>query len=79
MTEWFKELADRFYNNFIKDDRLDNNLVLVKKGENAHKSDSYPIEKDIRDKQKYFILVNQTKTISQYSCLRRNKNIKKEL
>ncbi|MBP1549507.1 MAG: amino acid ABC transporter permease [Oscillospiraceae bacterium] len=21
MTEWFKELADRFYNNFIKDDR----------------------------------------------------------
>lgn len=32
---------------FVKDDSLENNLVLVKKEKNAHKSDHYPIEEDI--------------------------------
>lgn len=36
---------------FVKDDSIENNLVLVKKEKNAHKSDSYPIEHDIRSKQ----------------------------
>lgn len=35
---------------FVKDDSLENNLVLVKKTENAHKSDAFPIEKDIQQK-----------------------------
>ena len=39
---------------FIKDDSIENNLVLVKKEKNAHKSDVYPIETDIRNKQKKF-------------------------
>lgn len=29
---------------FVKDDSIENNLVLVKKEKNAHKSDNYPIE-----------------------------------
>lgn len=32
---------------FVKDDSLENNLVLVKKEKNAHKSDNYPIEDSI--------------------------------
>lgn len=36
---------------FVKDDSLDNNLVLVKKQVNAHKSDSFPLEKEIQRKQ----------------------------
>lgn len=36
---------------FVKDDSLENNLVLVEKTINAHKSDTYPLEKDIRTKQ----------------------------
>ncbi len=36
---------------FVKDDNIDNNLVLVKKEKNAHKSDNYPIEKEIFDSQ----------------------------
>lgn len=39
---------------FVKDDSLENNLVLVKKEKNAHKSDSYPIEGDIRSSMFYF-------------------------
>lgn len=56
------DLADLFNDNlydidhiyprhFVKDDSIENNLVLVKKETNAHKSDSYPIEEDIRSKQ----------------------------
>lgn len=37
---------------FVKDDNIDNNLVLVKKSVNAHKSDTYPLENTIYDKQK---------------------------
>lgn len=33
---------------YVKDDNLDNNLVLVKKVNNAHKSDTYPVEESIR-------------------------------
>lgn len=39
---------------FVKDDSLDNNLVLVKKQINAHKSDVFPLEKEIQAKQKAF-------------------------
>lgn len=34
---------------FVKDDSLHNNLVLVNKGSNAHKSDEYPLESSIRN------------------------------
>lgn len=55
------DLEDLFNNNiydvdhiypkhFIKDDSIGNNLVLVKKQKNAHKSDTYPIESSIREK-----------------------------
>lgn len=37
---------------FVKDDNIDNNLVLVKKTVNAHKGDTYPLEDTIYDKQK---------------------------
>ncbi len=36
---------------FVKDDNIDNNLVLVKKEKNAHKSDSFPIESGIQKNQ----------------------------
>lgn len=52
------DLADLFNDNlydidhiyprhFVKDDSIENNLVLVKKEKNAHKSDNYPIEDSI--------------------------------
>ena len=37
---------------YVKDDNIDNNLVLVKKKENAHKSDIYPLEESIYRCQK---------------------------
>lgn len=57
------ELSDLFNNNlydidhiyprhFVKDDNIDNNLVLVCKEKNAHKSDIYPLEDDIFTSQK---------------------------
>lgn len=57
------ELSDLFNNNlydidhiyprhFVKDDNIDNNLVLVCKEKNAHKSDIYPLEDDILTSQK---------------------------
>lgn len=36
---------------FVKDDNLENNLVLVKKEKNARKSDIYPLEETIRSTQ----------------------------
>lgn len=59
------ELNDLFNNNlydidhiyprhFIKDDSLENNLVLVKKQINNHKSDNYPLESDIRKNMNKF-------------------------
>lgn len=55
------ELSDLFNNNlydidhiyprhFVKDDSIENNLVLVKKETNAHKTDNYPLEADVRNK-----------------------------
>lgn len=37
---------------FVKDDNIDNNLVLVKREKNAHKSDNYPLEAEIFNNQK---------------------------
>lgn len=37
---------------FVKDDNIDNNLVLVDKRANAHKSDNYPLEESIYNSQK---------------------------
>lgn len=37
---------------FVKDDNLENNLVLVRKEVNAHKSDVYPLEESIFKSQK---------------------------
>ncbi len=37
---------------FVKDDNIDNNLVLVRKEDNAHKSDTYPIEEAVHGKCK---------------------------
>ncbi|SHF11786.1 type II CRISPR RNA-guided endonuclease Cas9 [Alkalibacter saccharofermentans] len=39
---------------YVKDDSLENNLVLVKKQINAHKSDQYPIEESIYKSQHTF-------------------------
>lgn len=39
---------------FIKDDSIENNLVLVKKQINNHKSDSFPLEKDIQKNRSAF-------------------------
>ena len=40
---------------FIKDDSIENNLVLVKKQINNHKSDTFPLEKDIqRDRASFW-------------------------
>ena len=38
---------------FVKDDSIENNLVLVKKEKNAHKSDTFPIEYEIRAAQQW--------------------------
>lgn len=57
------ELSDLFNDNlydidhiyprhFVKDDNLDNNLVLVKKEKNNHKSDIFPLESTIKVKCK---------------------------
>ncbi len=36
---------------FLKDDSLENNLVLVEKESNGHKSDTFPIEASVRSKR----------------------------
>lgn len=58
------ELSDLFKDNrydidhiyprhFVKDDSIENNLILVKKQENARKTDTYPISREIqRDRHK---------------------------
>lgn len=37
---------------YVKDDNINNNLVLVKKEANAYKSDVYPLDKETYEKQK---------------------------
>ena len=39
---------------YVKDDSLENNLVLVKKQINAHKSDIFPLEKEVQARQRAF-------------------------
>lgn len=39
---------------YVKDDSLDNNLVLVRKESNGHKKDDYPIEGSVR-KERYLL------------------------
>lgn len=39
---------------FVKDDSLENNLVLVKKQINAYKRDDFPLEKEIQERQHTF-------------------------
>lgn len=46
------EIDHIYPRHFVKDDNIDNNLVLVKKSVNAHKSDTYPLEDTIYTKQK---------------------------
>ena len=40
---------------FLKDDSPDNNLVLVEKESNSHKSDTFPIEASIQREQRGFL------------------------
>lgn len=44
---------------FVKDDNISNNLVLVDKRLNAHKSDTYPLESAIRSSEKVYGLWNK--------------------
>lgn len=45
---------------FIKDDSIENNLVLVKKQINNHKSDTFPLEKDIqRDRAVFWKMLSE--------------------
>lgn len=39
---------------FVKDDSIENNLVLVKKEKNARKSDTYPVDAEIRNRMYSF-------------------------
>lgn len=39
---------------FVKDDNLENNLVLVEKQSNSRKSDTYPIDKSIRNNSQVY-------------------------
>ena len=52
---------------FVKDDSIHNNLVLVKKQVNAHKSDTYPLEDEIYKKMHEF-----------WHCLKEQKLITEE-
>ena len=77
------ELADLFNDNlydidhiyprhFVKDDNIDNNLVLVDKRANARKSDSYPLEESIYTSQKSLwreLLLAELITEEKYSRL----------
>ncbi|MCQ2530711.1 MAG: type II CRISPR RNA-guided endonuclease Cas9 [Lachnospiraceae bacterium] len=52
---------------FVKDDNINNNLVLVNKQSNAHKSDIYPLEPRIRNSEKVrqlWKLLNEKKLLS---------------
>jgi len=51
LTDNNKYDIDHIYpRHFVKDDSIENNLVLVKKEKNAHKSDEFPIEASIQQK-----------------------------
>ncbi|WP_296400213.1 type II CRISPR RNA-guided endonuclease Cas9 [uncultured Acidaminococcus sp.] len=51
---------------FVKDDSLDNNLVLVRKEKNAHKQDVFPLESTIQEHQyKFWEMLLQRGLINQ--------------
>ncbi|MCH5344270.1 MAG: type II CRISPR RNA-guided endonuclease Cas9 [Acetatifactor sp.] len=50
MSDNLYDIDHIYPRHFVKDDSIENNLVLVKKEKNAHKSDVFPIETDIRTK-----------------------------
>lgn len=53
---------------FIKDDSIENNLVLVKKQINSHKSDTFPLEKDMQKDRAGF-----WKTLSEHGFITKEK------
>lgn len=55
---------------FVKDDNLGNNLVLVRKDKNSRKSDTYPIDSDIRNNNK---VRNLWKTLREYNLITKEK------
>lgn len=66
---------------FIKDDSLENNLVLVNKGDNARKSDNYPLDTSVREKQStYWKFLRDKNFISpeKYHRLTRNTTFTEE-
>ena len=75
---WNKDIydIDHIYpRSKVKDDSLQNNLVLVDKRVNSGKQDIYPLKKEIRDKNKKFWYLLKTKgfiTTEKYNRLIRN-------
>lgn len=81
------DLKDLFNNNlydidhiyprrYVKDDSLSNNLVLVRKEDNAHKKDIYPLEKSIQQNSKVkglwkYLLKNSLITQEKFNRLTR--------
>ena len=60
---------------FLKDDSLDNNLVLVRKEKNAHKTDIFPIEENIRDRQYgFWKMLLERRLITEEKFLRLTRN-----
>lgn len=50
MSDNLYDIDHIYPRHFVKDDSIENNLVLVKKEKNAHKSDVFPVEPQIREK-----------------------------
>ncbi|MDE7089163.1 MAG: type II CRISPR RNA-guided endonuclease Cas9, partial [Prevotella sp.] len=48
MSDNMYDIDHIYPRHFVKDDSIENNLVLVKKEKNAHKSDVFPLESDIQ-------------------------------
>lgn len=48
MSDNMYDIDHIYPRHFVKDDSIENNLVLVKKEKNAHKSDLFPLESDIQ-------------------------------
>ena len=60
---------------YVKDDSLENNLVLVERDNNRLKSDDYPLDEKIQEKQKKYwgmLLANELITKEKYTRLTRN-------
>lgn len=48
MSDNLYDIDHIYPRHYVKDDSIENNLVLVKKEKNAHKSDIFPLESDIQ-------------------------------